>query len=163
MTLHRQKLIVAGLLSVSVLASSAFAAADKMPAAVDAKRLIAADTEPGNWMSHGRTYSEQRFSPLEQINDANVSRLGLAWAHKFDDERGVETTPIVVDGVMYSSGPWSKVVALNAKTGAVLWKFDPKVEKIVAAKGCCDVANRGVAVWDWFYWFDGTCNCGIFH
>ena len=78
MTLHRQKLIVAGLLSVSVLASSAFAAADKMPAAVDAKRLIAADTEPGNWMSHGRTYSEQRFSPLEQINDANVSRLGLA-------------------------------------------------------------------------------------
>ncbi|MBK9522713.1 MAG: PQQ-dependent dehydrogenase, methanol/ethanol family [Rhodocyclaceae bacterium] len=148
MTLHRQKLIVAGLLSVSVLASSAFAAADKMPAAVDTKRLIAADTEPGNWMSHGRTYSEQRFSPLEQINDANVSRLGLAWAHKFDDERGVETTPIVVDGVMYSSGPWSKVVALNAKTGAVLWKFDPKVEKIVAAKGCCDVANRGVAVWE---------------
>ncbi len=134
-------------LSLLAFAANSPAFATKPPAAVDAKRLIAADQEPGNWMSHGRTYSEQRFSPLEQINDSNVSRLGLAWAHKFDDERGVETTPIVVDGVMYSSGPWSKVVALNAKTGEVLWKFDPKVEKVVAAKGCCDVANRGVAVW----------------
>ena len=140
------KFIGLSLLAWSV-SPSTFAAAAKTPAAVDTKRLIAADSEPGNWMSHGRNYSEQRFSPLEQINDTNVSRLGLAWAHKFDDERGVETTPIVVDGVMYTSGPWSKVVALNAKTGAVLWKFDPKVEKIVAAKGCCDVANRGVAVW----------------
>ena len=135
-------------LAVFAFAVNSPAYAAKPPAAVDAKRLIAADAEPGNWMSHGRTYSEQRFSPLEQINDSNVSRLGLAWAHKFDDERGVETTPIVVDGVMYSTGPWSKVVALNAKTGEVLWKFDPKVEKIVSAKGCCDVANRGVAVWE---------------
>ena len=146
--MNRHALKFIGLTLIALSTSTAtFAAASKAPAAVDAKRLIAADSEPGNWMSHGRTYSEQRFSPLEQINDTNVSRLGLAWAHKFDDERGVETTPIVVDGVMYTSGPWSKVVALNAKTGAVLWKFDPKVEKIVAAKGCCDVANRGVAVW----------------
>lgn len=148
MTLQPRKFLLASLLVAAIPLSSAFAAPAKSPANVDTKRLIAADSEPGNWMSHGRTYSEQRFSPLEQINDGNVSRLGLAWAHKFDDERGVETTPIVVDGVMYTSGPWSKVVALNAKTGAVLWKFDPKVEGIVAAKGCCDVANRGVAVWE---------------
>ena len=125
--MNRYALKLIGLSLIAWSAStSTFAAAAKTPAAVDAKRLIAADSEPGNWMSHGRTYSEQRFSPLEQINDTNVSRLGLAWAHKFDDERGVETTPIVVDGVMYTSGPWSKVVALNAKTGAVLWMLIPR-------------------------------------
>src|SRR5262245_22677069 len=73
------------------------------PADVDGTRIVGADQEPGNWMSHGRTYSEQRYSPLKAINDGNVKELGLAWSYNLDTNRGQEATPIVVDGVMYVS------------------------------------------------------------
>jgi PQQ-dependent dehydrogenase (methanol/ethanol family) len=120
-----------------------------MAADVDEKRIIAADKEPGNWMSHGRTYSEQRFSPLKKIDTGNVDKLGLAWwiDIKSRTTRGVEATPIVVDGVMYTSGAWSHVLAIDAKTGKMLWEFDPQIPGEYAAKGCCDIVNRGVAVW----------------
>ena len=111
-------------------------------------RLLRADREPGNWMLHGRTYNEQRFSPLKQLNDKNVARLGLAWFYDLDTRRGQEATPIVVDGVMYFTTAWSKVFALNAATGAPLWAYDPKVIPEWAVNACCDVVNRGVAVWD---------------
>jgi quinohemoprotein ethanol dehydrogenase len=117
------------------------------PAAVDGLRLAHADSEPGNWMTHGRTYSEQRFSPLQQINDHNANELGLAWYHNLDTHRGQEATPIVVDGVMYFTSAWSKVFALNAATGALLWAYDPQVPGEWAINACCDVVNRGVAVW----------------
>jgi PQQ-dependent dehydrogenase (methanol/ethanol family) len=117
------------------------------PASVDEARLLAADQDPGDWMSHGRTYSEQRFSPLDKINANNVSNLGLAWSYELSTNRGVETTPIVVDGVMYVTSAWSLVYALNAKTGELLWKYDPGVDKAVGHSACCDVVNRGVAVW----------------
>jgi PQQ-dependent dehydrogenase (methanol/ethanol family) len=118
-------------------------------APVDAARIIAADREPGNWLSHGRTNSEQRFSPLRQITPANVGRLGLSWSYDIHTRtaRGLEATPIVVDGVMYVATAWSHVVALDAKTGRELWTFDPKVDGHYAVKACCDVVNRGVAVW----------------
>ena len=119
----------------------------KGPAAVDSTRLLAADKDPGNWMSHGRTYSEQRFSPLDKVNAENVKDLGLAWNFELSTNRGVETTPIVVDGVMYVTSSWSVVYALNAKTGELLWKYDPKVSREVGHNACCDVVNRGVAVW----------------
>lgn len=116
---------------------------------VDGRRIIAADSEPGNWMSHGRTYSEQRFSPLKRITEANVAKLGLAWHHDIYTRtaRGLEATPIVVDGVLYTSTAWSHVLALDARTGAKLWEFDPEVDGTYAARACCDVVNRGVAVW----------------
>ncbi len=117
------------------------------PASVDAARLTAADSEPGNWMTQGRTYSEQRFSPLDKINTGNVGNLGLAWSYELATNRGVETTPIVVDGVMYVTSSWSLVYALNAKTGQPLWKYDPQVPRETGFKACCDVVNRGVAVW----------------
>ncbi|HEY2660751.1 MAG TPA: PQQ-dependent dehydrogenase, methanol/ethanol family [Caulobacteraceae bacterium] len=118
------------------------------PAAVDAARLTDADKDPGNWMSHGRTYSEQRFSPLDKVNASNVKDLGLAWSFQLSTNRGVETTPIVVDGTMYVTSSWSLVYALNAKTGELLWKYDPKVPREVGHNACCDVVNRGVAVWN---------------
>ena len=71
------------------------------PAAVTEARLAAADNEPGNWMSHGRTYSEERYSQLDEINTENVGQLGLAWTYEMRVPRGAEATPIVVDGVMY--------------------------------------------------------------
>jgi quinohemoprotein ethanol dehydrogenase len=117
-------------------------------AAVDGARIQNADQEPGNWMSYGRTYSEQRFSPLQQISDQNVSQLGLAWHFDLDTHRGQEATPLVIDGVMYFTSAWSKVYALNAATGEKLWSFDPKVDPGWAVNACCDVVNRGVAAWN---------------
>ena len=98
-------------------------------------------------MLHGRTYDEQRFSPLKLVNDQDVGQLGLTWLYDLDTRRGQEATPIVVDGVMYFTTAWSKVFALNAATGAPLWSYDPKVIPEWAVNACCDVVNRGVAVW----------------
>jgi len=114
---------------------------------VDAKRLIHADAEPGSWMSHGRTYSEARYSPLDAIRVDNVTKLGLAWYHDLDTRRGIEATSLVVDGVLYATSSWSIVVALDARTGEQLWRFDPEVARSKAKHSCCDVVNRGVAVW----------------
>jgi quinohemoprotein ethanol dehydrogenase len=117
-------------------------------AAVDAARLIAADSEPGNWMAPGRTYAEQHFSPLQKIDASNVRQLGLAWYYDLDTaHRGQESTPLVIDGVMYVTSAWSKVFALDAKTGAPLWTYDPKVPGRVGVNACCDTVNRGVAAW----------------
>lgn len=119
----------------------------KSIAAVDENRLTSADSEPAMWMTHGRTYSEQRFSPLGKIDDGNVGGLGLAWSVDLETSRGVEATPIVVDGVMYTTSPWSILYAVDAKTGALLWKFDPEVPRDWGVHACCDVVNRGAAVW----------------
>jgi quinohemoprotein ethanol dehydrogenase len=123
------------------------AAAAKPAAAVDEARLLAADNHAGEWMSHGRDYSEQRFSPLKKVSADNVAQLGLTWFADFDTRRGQESTPIVVDGVMYVTTAWSKVYAFDAKTGKSLWKYDPKVPGEWAVNACCDVVNRGVAAW----------------
>src|SRR5215467_334955 len=117
------------------------------PGDVNQSRILNADREPGNWMTYGRTYDEQRFSPLRQINEQNVGQLGLAWHYDLDTRRGQEATPIVVDGVMYFSSAWSKVFALDAVTGRLLWSYDPKVPGSWAVNACCDVVNRGVAAW----------------
>jgi quinohemoprotein ethanol dehydrogenase len=116
-------------------------------AAVDGARIINADSEPGSWMSHGRTYSEQRYSPLANITKDNVGTLGLSWFADIDTQRGQEATPIVVDGVLYVSTAWSMVKAYDAKSGKALWNFDPQVPGEWGVNACCDVVNRGVAVW----------------
>jgi len=116
--------------------------------AVNASRIASADQEPGNWLSHGRTYDEQRFSPLKAINDSNAGELGLDWFFELDTHRGQEATPIVVDGVMFVSSAWSKVFALDARSGELLWKYDPEVPGSWAVHACCDVVNRGVAIWE---------------
>ena len=120
----------------------------EIPAAVTKERILNADGEPGNWMSHGRTYSEQRYSPLSQVTDQNVDQLGLAWHFDLGDTRGIEATPIVVDGVMYVTGGWSKVFALDAVTGEQIWAYDPAVDKAYFINLCCDAVNRGVAAWE---------------
>jgi quinohemoprotein ethanol dehydrogenase len=122
--------------------------AAKPAAAVDTARLLAADTEPGNWMAPGRDYAEQHFSPLKNIDAGNVKQLGLAWSYDLDTaHRGQESTPLVIDGVMYVTSAWSKVFALDAKSGTPRWTFDPKVPGKAAVNACCDVVNRGVAAW----------------
>jgi alcohol dehydrogenase (cytochrome c)/quinohemoprotein ethanol dehydrogenase len=123
------------------------ARAAESAANVDAARLVAADQDPANWMTYGRTYSEQRFSPLTQINADNVHSLGLAGFADFDADRGQEATPLVIDGVLYVSTAWSNVRAFDAKTARQLWFFDAQVPRPLAYKGCCDAVNRGVAAW----------------
>jgi quinohemoprotein ethanol dehydrogenase len=114
---------------------------------VTGERIVAADREPQNWLAHGRTYDEQRYSPLTNINDGNVERLGLAWSYATHTTRGLQATPIVVDGRMYATGVWSVVYALDARTGRELWTYDPKVPREWGRYACCDAVNRGVALW----------------
>jgi len=111
-------------------------------------RIRNANAEPGNWLTHGRTYDEQRFSPLDQVNDSSVGQLGLAWYWDTGTRRGLESTPIVVDGVMFNSGSWSVVWAHDARTGELLWEYDPQVPREWGKFACCDVVNRGVAAWE---------------
>ena len=115
---------------------------------VDDAAILAADQRPGDWLSHGRTYSEQRFSPLKQITGENVTTVGLGWYADLDTNRGMEATPIVVGGTMYVTSAWSVVYALDAKTGARKWKYDPGVDRARGVSACCDVVNRGVAIYD---------------
>jgi quinohemoprotein ethanol dehydrogenase len=117
---------------------------------VSSARLVAAEKgtgEAGNWLTHGRTTSEQRYSPLALINESNVGQLGLAWSYKLDIDRGTEATPLIDNGVMFTTGAYSIVYALDAKSGKLLWKYDPSVPRTYAAKACCDAVNRGVALW----------------
>jgi quinohemoprotein ethanol dehydrogenase len=114
---------------------------------VDDARLLGADGEPGSWLSHGRTWSEQRFSPLDGIDAENVARLQLRWSFDTETKRGLEATPLMIDGVLYTTGTWSTVFALDARSGELLWKYDPEVPREVGQKACCDVVNRGVAVY----------------
>ena len=117
-------------------------------APVNGARIANADAEPGNWLTYGRTYGEQRYSPLARINDKNVKTLGLAWFADLDTNRAQEATPLVVDGVMYISTAWSLVKAYDARTGRLLWAYDPQVNRELGVNACCDVGNRGVAAWN---------------
>ncbi len=148
MSLIRIVLAVIGLALAACSQSESPATASRAAmASVDGARIQAADSEPGSWLAHGRTYDEQRFSPLDDIDQNNVGNLGLAWHWDTNTTRGLEATPIVVDGVMYTTGSWSVVWAHDAKTGELLWEYDPMVPREWARYACCDVVNRGVAAW----------------
>ncbi len=117
---------------------------------VDDTRIVAAAaSEPGSWLTHGQTYKEQRFSKLKQINPNNIETLGLAWRKQIGDfNMRMQGTPLVVDGVMYATNGWSVVFALDAATGAEIWRHDPQVDRSYVRLACCGPAhNRGVAVY----------------
>src|SRR6476469_2822188 len=97
------------------------------PTSVGARSLAMAAGNTQDWLTTGRTYDEQRFSPLDKINAKNVSTLGLAWYADMDTARGQEATPLGIDGKIYVSTAWSKVKAYDGATGKLLWDFDPKV------------------------------------
>ena len=118
------------------LCCSGCAAAGMSPAPAVATR---------NWTAHALDDAETRFSTLTQMTADNVKQLGLVWSYDLQSTRGVEATPLVVDGVMYVTAPWSIVHAIDARTGKNLWTFDPQVARKDGHKACCDVVNRGVA------------------
>lgn len=117
---------------------------------IDEERIVIEAGE--NWVSLGGNYKQQHFSHLDQINSSNIQDLGFAWEYDAQSPigrvpRGLEATPFVVDGIMYTSGAWGFVYALNAETGEDIWKYDPEVDASYNRRACCDVVNRGVAVW----------------
>lgn len=133
------------LLALSVLS---LIACEGNIADINWQRVQNADREPQNWLVHGRTFDEQRFSPLQTINADNVADLGLAWYLDLGTDRGLEGTPIVVDGVIYISGAWNNIYAVDAVSGALLWRHDPQTSRAwVAEHACCDAVSRGLAVW----------------
>src|SRR5712675_2037204 len=115
--------------------------------AIDGEAIIANAKTTKDWLSYGLDYSETRFSKLNEINAGNVKNLGLKWTYNLESVRGVEATPLIVDGIMYVSASWSVVHAIDVRTGKRIWTYDPEVPRAGGYKGCCDVVNRGVALY----------------
>ena len=115
-------------------------------AAVDARRLAA--REPDQWLTLGGDWTGAYYSPLKDIDAGNVGRLGFAWDYRLGTNRGQESTPLVIDGVMYATSNFGRVYALDAATGRELWKYDPRMDGQWARYACCDAVNRGLAAFD---------------
>ncbi|MET0444464.1 MAG: PQQ-dependent dehydrogenase, methanol/ethanol family [Pseudorhodoplanes sp.] len=115
--------------------------------AVDSASIKANTATSKDWPTYGLDYAETRFSKLDQINASNVKDIGLMWTYSLESIRGVEATPLVVDGIMYVTAPWSVVHAVDTRTGKRIWSFDPGVDREKGYRGCCDVVNRGVALY----------------
>jgi len=115
--------------------------------AIDGEAIIANAKTTKDWLSYGLDYSETRYSKLSQINTESVKNLGLKWTYNLESLRGVEATPLIVDGIMYVSASWSVVHAIDVRTGKQIWTYDPEVPRTGGYKGCCDVVNRGVALY----------------
>ena len=128
-------------------APSSEEAIQKKTERIDSKMLAESESHSADWITHGLTYSEQRYSQLNQIHTENVGKLGLAWSANLGTKRGLEATPLVVDGIMFVSGPWGRVFALDARKGKRIWSFDPAVDGSYAQKACCDIVNRGIALY----------------
>ncbi len=111
------------------------------------------DHQDGEWLLHGLSQGEQRYSPLARINANNVNDLALAFEYRDfvvrgRTERGLQATPLMDDGTLYFTGPWDVVYAVDARTGEERWVYDPDVDGARARVACCDVVNRGVALRD---------------
>src|SRR5580693_8181182 len=102
-----------------------------------------------DWPTYGLTPGETRYSPLNQINATNVTRLGLAWSYDLGSGGGgQEATPLVSNGTIYGITNWSVVFAVDAMTGKERWRWDPEVNQAtVRSKICCGVVNRGLAIY----------------
>jgi quinohemoprotein ethanol dehydrogenase len=112
---------------------------------VDAARLL--EPSAGDWVMDGRTYDANRYSPLDIIDESNVAELGLAWYYELETMRGVEATPLAFDGVLYNTSAWNITMAHDAKTGKLLWEFDPEVKREWGRYACCEPVARGLAAW----------------
>src|ERR1700683_1639358 len=131
-------------------ASSAFAQTQRATKVDDAALRTVAQGKGEEWLSYGFTPQETRYTPLSQINASNVSRLGLAWPVEVGPGgAGQEATPLVHNGVIFSTTQWSVVFAVDVRTGKEKWRWDPEVNQtVVRAKACCGVVQRGLAMYD---------------
>ncbi|MGD0502529.1 MAG: PQQ-dependent dehydrogenase, methanol/ethanol family [Steroidobacteraceae bacterium] len=139
---HMMTLLTAAL----VVAAATSAAAPPQAADVSAARLAAAD--PDQWFTPGRDANGTFYSPLKDIDAGNVGELGFAWDYHLGTRRGQESTPLVIDGVMYATSNFGRVYALDAATGRELWTYDPQIDGHWARYACCDAVNRGLAAFE---------------
>ena len=128
-----------------VLGVIAIATPTAVNAQVTTERLVDAESEPGNWLMYSGQYHGQRFSALDQIDRDTVDRLRLRWVRQLPTLGQVQTTPIVIDGVMYLTTPDNEVYALDAETGQVYWTYQHQVSEALTL--CCGKQSRGVAVY----------------
>ena len=140
-------LVVSTLALLTACDTSNQAAPSGVADGITQSRLEGAADRPDEWITHGGTYREDRFSPLTEIDRETVEDLGLAWAHDLGLRGGHEATPLIVDGVMIVTGPWSVVYALDARSGERLWTYDPGVPRLHGLLACCDRVNRGAALY----------------
>jgi quinohemoprotein ethanol dehydrogenase len=138
--------VALGLITASAGSTQGVPAA--APVTAETMRQADAVGSVDDWQSHGRTWDEQRFSPLDRINDSNVQRLGLAWYDDLETMRGVQATPLVIDGVLYNESIYNVVTAYDGKTGRKLWTYDPEVAPEWARLACCGPSSRGIAAWN---------------
>jgi quinohemoprotein ethanol dehydrogenase len=128
--------------AASDAAASRTAASSPSAADVTAQRLAA--PAPADWVAPGRDGAGTYFSPLTAINTANVAQLGFVWDYRLGTYRGQESTPLVIDGVMYATSNFGRVYALDAASGKELWTYDPQIDGQWARYACCDAVNRGL-------------------
>ncbi len=136
---------VLSVISLLLATTCLFAAGD-----VTEKRVLAEARDGSNWFLKGGNFRGEHYSPLRSIDDESVTELGLAWATNLPVPDGISATPIVVDGVIYLSGAYSLVFAIDAATGNVIWHYDPDVRSRLAENphmSWTARVNRGVAVW----------------
>ena len=144
---RRTRVRTAALLSLANVVMLGASAAIAGAGNVTDERL-ATDTTGESWLVKGGSLAQMQYSPLRDITDRNVSRLGLAWLTEFASPMGITAEPIVVDGVIYLSAPRSVVYAIDGATGKIRWTFDPKVRLGLSLDGSsASRTNRGVAVW----------------
>ncbi len=136
-------------ITVALPASGQQLPTEPAAALVDDRRIARIDEEePGSWLSYGRSYDQHRFSPLTQINRETVKGLGLEWTRRIEVRHRLQSSPVIVDGVIYYTDSWSVVSAVDADTGETIWTFDPKTRRRFARWSCCGgPMNRGVAVY----------------
>lgn len=127
-------------IGLAALAAGMFICTTQAETIVD-DAALADEVQANDWLGYGRTYSQRRYSPLDQINTENVSHLGVDWVLDLPHDRSLTATPLVVDGIMYFNGSFSVTRAVDAKTGTVLWEYDPKVVE--------HAGDRFRIMWDW--------------
>lgn len=129
--------------ALSTLALTSARAAES----VTAESLLRSGDNPGEWLMYGRNYLNQRFSPLAKITKENVAQLKPVFAYSTGGKfAGLEATPLFHDGTLYFTGDYSRVFALDARTGTLKWYWEPTYEDGLEAVLCCGPVNRGLAI-----------------
>jgi alcohol dehydrogenase (cytochrome c) len=133
---------------VAAILMAALGTSQAVGAGVDSQTLLKAQENAGAWLMYGRNYLNQRFSPLDKINKENAAQLKPVFAYSTGGKlAGLESTPLFHDGVLYFSADYSRVFAIDARTGVRLWSYEPKYDDGFESVLCCGAVNRGIALW----------------
>jgi alcohol dehydrogenase (cytochrome c) len=133
--------------TVALAIGAAFVASSAFAQPVDTARIQAGDAN--DWLTYHGSYNSYHYSPLDQINTNNVSNLGVAWIHiPGRSTRGLQSMPLVADGVLYYTGSYSRTFALNGATGEVIWSYIPELDEALISRQTHSPYNRGAAIGD---------------